>query len=169
MIYHASKHKEKTMAEGTIVEGLTGTEIIDDILAQIRRKLSYSCNFTNECSYGQGYSAEISIKLKTYAMDVQEEEFAVSIPAKFPPPESMEGVTVIPVEVDETVTIPQELDLEAVRERIKEPAPLPPPSEEEESRMPARLKRSYKRRGIESLEQTAAGGAVDLEDDAQKF
>ena len=159
------------MAEGTIVEGLTGVEIIEDVLAHIKRNLQFSCNLRDSDSYGQGYSAEISIKIRTYAVDSQEEEFSVNVPAKFPPPESMDGVTVIPVEVDETIEIPQELDLEAVRERMKETesAPPPPVSEEEESRMPARLKRSYKRRGIESLEQTAAGGAVDLEIDDQKF
>lgn len=155
------------MAEGTIVEGLTGVEIIDDVLAHIKRKLQFSCNLRDSDSYGQGYSAEISIKIRTYAVDSQEEEFVVSIPAKFPAPESMEGVTVTPVEVDETVLIPQELDLEAVRERIKEPAPLPPPSEEEENRMPTRLKRKYTRRGIESLEVTASGGSVDLEDEVK--
>jgi hypothetical protein len=70
------------------------------------------------------------------------------------------------MELIETIEIPQELDLEVVRERIKEPAPLPPTEEEQqENRMPARLKRKYTRRtGVASLEQTASGGAVDLDE-----
>jgi hypothetical protein len=157
------------MAE-SLVEGLSGTEVIDDILAQIRRKIQTSCNFSHECNYGQGFSAEINIKIKAYAMDVTEEEFNVIIPAKVEPPVSTEETIVTPLEISESIEIPQELDLEIVRERIKEPDPLPPPDEMEESRMPARLKRKYTRRtGIPSLEQAASGGAVDLDSDEAKF
>ena len=151
------------MAEATMIEGLSGVEIIDDILAQTKRKLQTSCNLREADSYGQGYSAEVTVKIKTYAMDVQEEEFAVSILAKFPPPVASETVTVTPVEVNETLTIPQELDLDAVRERLKAPEPLPPPTAEEEGRMPERLKRKYNRR-LPSFEQPSMGGAVDLDD-----
>ena len=103
------------MAE-SLVEGLSGVEIINDVLAQIKRKLQYSCNLREADNYGQGYSAEVSVKIKCYAMDVTEEEFSVSIPAKLPPPVETETVSVTPVEVVETIEIPQELDLEAVRE-----------------------------------------------------
>jgi hypothetical protein len=152
------------MAE-SLVEGLSGTEVVEDILAQIRRKIQTSCNFSHECNYGQSYSAEITVKIKAYAMDVTEEEFTVIIPAKAEPPVSTEEVTVTPVEISETIEIPQELDLEIVRERTKEPDPLPPPDEAEEARMPTRLKRKYTRRtGVPSLETTASGGAVDLDE-----
>jgi len=151
------------MAE-QLVEGLSGVEIIDDVLAQTRRKLQTSCNLREADNYGQGYSAEITVKIKAYAMDVTEEEFNVIIPAKVAPPVSTEEVTVTPVEISETIEIPQELDLEVVRERTKEPDPLPPPDEAEEARMPTRLKRKYTRRtGIPSLEQAASGGAVDID------
>ena len=154
------------MAE-SLVEGLSGVEIINDGLAQIKRKLQYSCNLREADNYGQGYSAEVSVKIKCYAMDVTEEEFSVSIPAKLPPPVETETVSVTPVEVVETIEIPQELDLESVRERTKEPAPLPPPDEAEEARMPARLKRKYSRRN--PLEITSSGGAVDLDEAEPKF
>jgi hypothetical protein len=152
------------MAEA-ITEGLSGTEVIDDILAQIRRKLITSCDLRDADSYGQGYSGTIEIKLKLHAMDNIPAEFSVNIPAKAEPPVTTETVVVTPLEITETIEIPQELDLEIVRERIKEPEPLPPPDEAEEARMPTRLKRKYTRRtGVPSLEQTTSGGAVDLDE-----
>ena len=155
------------MAEPTMIEGLSGKEIIEDILDQIKRKLQYSCNLRDSDSYGQGFSASIEIKLKLYAMDVTEDEFTVNVQPKAEPPVSTETVTVTPVEVVEKIEIPQELDIEAVRERIKISAPEPPepPTAEGEARMPERLKRKYTRRtGVPTLETTAAGGAVDLDE-----
>jgi hypothetical protein len=156
----------------TLVEGLSGTEIINDILDQVKRKLNYSCNLRDSDSYGQGYSAEITIKLKMYGMDVTPDEFAVTIPAKSLPPVTTGETIVTPFDVEEKIEIPQELDLEAVRERIKEPDAAPPVSEAEEARMPVRLKRKYSRRvGVGSLEQPSMGGAVDIdaEDAEVKF
>lgn len=147
-----------------LIEGLSGTEIIDDVLAQIKRKLQSSCNLRDSDNYGQGYSAEIKIGMKMYAMDATQDEFTVNIAPKALPPVSTKETIVTPFDVVEDLTIPQELDLEAVRERIKEPDPLPPVDEVEESRMPTRLKRKYTRRtGIPSLEQAASGGAVDID------
>jgi hypothetical protein len=149
----------------TIVEGLSGTEIIEDILGQIRRKLKYSCDLRDSDSYGQGYSGTVEIHLKLHAMDNTPVDLTVNLPPKGEPPVSTETVTVNPLEITEKVEIPQELDLDAVRERIKvsEPEPPPEPNEAEENRMPTRLKRKYTRRtGVPTLEQTAQGGAVDV-------
>jgi hypothetical protein len=96
-------------------------------------------------------------------MDVTEEQFTVNIPAKVAPPVSTEEMTVTPVEIAEIIEIPQELDLEVVRERMKEPEPLPPPDATEENRMPDRLKRKYTRH-LPSPEMNPMGGAVDLSD-----
>ena len=149
----------------TMIEGLSGTEIIDDVLAQMKRKLLTSCNLRDSDSYGQGYSAEIKISMKMYGMDATPDEFTVNIAPKELPPVSTDEVIVTPFDVAEDLTIPQELDLEVVRERTKEPDPLPPPDETEEARMPQRLKRKYTRRtGVPSLEQTAGGGGVDLDE-----
>ena len=149
------------MAE-IMVEALSGTEIVEDVLAQIKRKLITSCDLRDSDSYGQGYSGEITIKLKMYAMDVRQEDFVVTIPAKAAPPISTEEVPVTPVEIDETLEIKQEEDLEVVRERTKEPVVAPEPVVEEENRMPARLRRKYTRRP--TLETTPSGGAVDFEE-----
>lgn len=148
------------MAE-TMVEALSGTEIVEDVLAQIRRKLMGSCDLRDSDSYGGGYSAEITIKMKMYSMDVRQEEFVVAIPAKELPPVTTEEVIVTPFDVNETLEIAQEEDLEIVRERTKEPALEPEAVPEEEARMPARLKRKYTRRN--TLETTPMGGAVDLD------
>ena len=151
------------MAEA-ITEGLSGTEVIDDVLAQIKRKLLTSCDLRDSDNYGQGYSGTIEIKLKLHAMENLPAEFSIAIQPKVEPPVSTETTIVTPLELTETIEIPQELDLEVVRERIKEPAPLPLADETEESRMPQRLKRKYTRRtGVPSLEQSASGGAVDIE------
>jgi hypothetical protein len=146
----------------SLVEALSGTEIIEDFLDQIRRKLKYSCDLRDSDSYGQGYSGTATISLKLYAMDATPVELMVNISPKVEPPVSTEDVTVIPIQVEEKVEVPQELDLEEVRKRSKESDTIPPPSDEEEARMPARLKRKYTRRG--SLEGSAmGGGAVDIE------
>jgi hypothetical protein len=151
----------------TMIEGLSGTEIIADVLDQIKRKLSYSCDLRESDSYGGGYSGSIEIHLKLHAMDNTPVDVVVPIQPKAEPLVSNEAVTVIPIQVEETLEIPQEEDLESVRERLKisEPEPLPETTEAEEGRMPARLKRKYTRRtGVPTLEQTAQGGAVDVDE-----
>ena len=147
-----------------MIEGLSGTEIIADVLDQIKRKLMYSCDLRDSDSYGQGYSGTITISLKLHAMDNTPVDVVVPIQSIGEPPVSTENTSIIPVEITEKLEIPQELDLESVRERLKVSEPEPEPtSEEQENRMPARLKRKYtKRTGIPSLEQTAQGGAVDV-------
>jgi hypothetical protein len=148
------------------VEALSGTEIIDDILAQIKRKLQYSCDLRSTDAYGQGYSATIDIHLKLYSVDTVSLDMTVNMEAKGEPPVSTEEVIVTPLEVSEKVEIPQELDIELIRERLKdaEVEPPPPPSEIEEARMPERMKRKYTRRLVS--EQPAEGVAVEMD---QKF
>lgn len=149
------------MAE-TMVEGLSGFEIRKDVLAQIDRKLQTSCDLRDNDNYGQGYSAEITIKMKMYDMVVAEEQFFVSIPPKAEPPVSTEQVTVVPVEINETLVIEQEENLDAVRERMEAPIQVSQPaSEEEENRMPERVRRKYTRRA--AVEMTPMGGAVDVD------
>ena len=154
----------------TMIEGLSGTEIIQDVLDQIKLKLMYSCDLRDSDSYGLGYSGTITISLKLYGMDATPVEVEVIIPPKVEPPVTNETTVVTPIQVEEKVEIPQELDLDVVRERIKVPEPLSEPSAAEENRMPERLKRKYTRRtGVPSLETTATGGAVDVTDDQKAF
>ncbi len=66
----------------TMIEGLSGTEIIQDVLDQIKRKLMYSCDLRDSDSYGLGYSGTITISLKLYGMDATPVEVEVIIPPK---------------------------------------------------------------------------------------
>ncbi len=150
------------MAEVQSVEALSGAEIVTDILNQIKIKLMSSCDLRDSDSYGQGYSGEIKISLKLYSMDVLPAEFTVQITPKADPPVSTEEVIVSPLQIEETLEIPQEEDLEIVRERMKEEPVQAPPDEVEESRMPTRLKRKYRRRSSLEVPSMPMGGAVDI-------
>lgn len=149
------------MANG-VIEALNGAEIVEDVLNQIKIKLLTSCDLRDQDSYGQGYSGEIKISLKLYGMDVTGADFVIPIVSKAEPPVSTEEITVNPVQVEETIEIPQELDLEVVRERAKESAPEPVVSEQEENRMPARLKRKYSRRSALEVPVMPQGGGIDI-------
>ena len=144
----------------TMIEGLSGVEIIDDILAQIRIKLEKSCDLRSIDCYGQGYSAEIDIRLKLYDTDTISVNAKVEIPPKVEQPVSTDDVIVTPIEIEEKFEIPQELNVEAVRNRTKESAP-PPPVEYEENLMPERTKRKYTRRSFAPV--PASGEVVDID------
>ena len=148
----------------TMVEALSGSEIIEDVLNQIKLKLLTSCDLRDSDSYGQGYSGEIKISLKLYGMDATPAEFVVPFVPKAEIPVSTEEVTVNPVQIEEKIEIAQEVDLEVVRGRAKEPAPEPIVDEAEESRMPARLKRKYSRRAALEAAAVPQGGAVDIDE-----
>ena len=99
----------------TLVEGLSGTEIINDVLDQIKRKLMYSCDLRDSDSYGQGYSGTITISLKLYGMDTTPVEVEIPIQPNAEPPVTTGNAVVTPLEITEKVEILQELDLEVVR------------------------------------------------------
>jgi len=149
------------------VTGLNGSEIVEDVLAQIKKQLIRDCNLRESDSYGRGYSAEISIKIKAFAMDVVEVNQTVNIAPTEEPPVSTEDVTVIPVTLETSVVIDQEEDLLAVRDRIEEaknPDPEPVLATGGEEQTPeTRTKRRYTRRVPSGLEHTPMGDAVDLD------
>ena len=150
------------MIEELDVEALSGTEIKDDILAQVKRKLESSCDLRSTDCYGQGYSGKIEIHLKLYSVDTTSIDLALEIVPKGEPPVSTEETIVTRLEIDEKLEISQELDIDAVRARIKEQEIPPPPVEAEENPLPQRLKRRYTRRTA-NLEHPAVGGAVDID------
>ena len=151
------------------VTGLSGTEIVEDVLAQVKKKLLLDCNLRDSDSYGRGYSGQIDVKLKLYAMDVTDVNQTVEIPVKEDPPVTMDEVVVTPVTLETTVEIKQEEDLLAVRDRIEEakntePEITPETGDGTPTEAP-RSKRRYTRRVNSGLEQApvAEGGAVDLD------
>lgn len=153
---NAKAHKENKLA---YVEGLSGTEIIEDVVAQVRRKLLQDCNLRATDSYGKGFSAKIQIEIKAFAMDTVAINQTAEIAAKEPPPEPTEKIAVIPVEIKQELDIPQEENLTAVRERLDDPEPVLATGGEEPATQ-LRTKRKYTR--TKTLEHMAAGGAVDL-------
>lgn len=146
-----------------LVSGLSGTEIIDDILAQIKRKLNYSCDLRSTDCYARGYGATIEMHLKLYDADTISVDMNVEVPFTSEPPISSEDDVVTPIEIVEKLEIPQELNLTSVRERMQIGPSPSPPTEEEEARMPKRMKRKYTTRA--SLEQVtqAQGATVDVD------
>ena len=151
--------------EEQMVEGLSGVEIIEDFLDQIRRKLNNSCDLRSTDCYDQGYSGTAEIHLKMYDMDSVKLDMKIEVPAKVEPPVTTEDVVVTPVEVVEKIEIPQELNLEEVRNRSSKSEIPAPPEEVDGGSMPTRLKRKYTRRVLTPEQSSqASGGSVDLDE-----
>jgi hypothetical protein len=106
-------------------------------------------------SYTRGYSATASYKLKLYGVDVTEVESEVAV--GFDNPAETEKV-----EVEDVVEIPQELELNAVRERSGQEEPVM--TIDTEGR-PAIKKRKYQRRIVsEAPPEGLSGGAVEIDE-----
>lgn len=150
------------------VTGLTGSEVIKDVLAQVEKHLRRDCNLRDSDSYGRGYSGQIDVKLKLFAMDVTEVNTTVDVVSVGEVPESTPEVEVIPVTVETKIEVPQEEDLLAVRDRIEEaknPEPeITPETGDGTPTEAPRAKRRYTRRVNSGLEQEAVsqGSAVDV-------
>jgi hypothetical protein len=153
------------MAE-EIVEALNGkTEIIEDFLDQIRRKLNNSCDLRETDCYSRGYSATADIHMKLYDVDIVSLDMKVEVNPTVEPPVSTNEAVVTPIEIEEKVIIEQEENLTAVRERFSQPETLAPSSDQQENVLPGRQKRKYTRRmaSLESLATSGGGGgATDL-------
>lgn len=148
----------------TMVEGLSGKEFKQLVLKKVELALDSSCDLRDVDNF-DSVSGEIKLSLQGYAMDTIKEEFTIPIVAKVDPPVSTEGIIVTPINVEQTIEIPRELDLEIVRDQLTEEAPTPVVDETEESRMPARLKRKYTRRSSLEVPSMPLGGAVDLNEE----
>lgn len=138
------------------VVGLSGGEIITDILDQIEKRLRRDCNLRDSDSYGRGYLGKITIHLELQAMDTAQIDVEEVLK---PSPDlpigteefSVEGVK--DVVVDETIEIPLESDLTAVRDRSDQPIPI-------QTLDPTTGKPEIKRRSY--LRKAAIGNAVDV-------
>jgi len=143
------------MSGNTVVTGLSGTEVIEDFLNHLRTQLRRDCNLRDSDSYTRGYSATASYKLKLYGVDVTEVESEVAV--GFDNPAETEKV-----EVEDVVEIPQELELNAVRERSGQEEPVM--TIDTEGR-PAIKKRKYQRRIVsEAPPEGLSGGAVEIDE-----
>jgi hypothetical protein len=104
------------MPEATVIQGLTGTEIIEDFLNHLRTKLRRDCNLRDTDSYTRGYSATGSFKIQLFGMDTNVVDGEIEI-VKGDLNDPDKVVTEVKIE------IPQELELNEVRERsgLEEP------------------------------------------------
>lgn len=125
------------MPNESFTHGLSGEEIINDVLFQIKTALQKDCNLRPTDNYGQGYSGVIKIDLKLFALDVSEAHVNVDVKATsellktIPTQADMTGATGegdpaagTEVKVDETVEIAQNLNLDEVREQSEQNVPV---------------------------------------------
>lgn len=131
----------------SLVVGLSGEEIITDILFQIEQTLRKDCNLRPSDCYSQGYSGKITLDLKLSSVDtievkveqnvaatpdlkkIAEEEAAAKAAAESAKvaagvPVAQTQVVETPVEVKETIDIDPEPDVNAVRERSGQGIPM---------------------------------------------
>lgn len=132
----------------SLVVGLSGEEIIVDVLDQVEKALRTDCNLRPTDSYGQGYSGKVTVELSLIGMDAvsvnvsstlaptkeaekivaekqaeAKSEAEAAVAAGEPVPEPVEHVET-PVEIKAEIEIPQEPDVNAVRERSGQGIPF---------------------------------------------
>jgi hypothetical protein len=149
------------MPNAEFVAGLSGQEIINDVLGQVRKALERDCNLRESDCYGRGYSGSIKLSLQLFDIDVAkvEAELALSPTQELlaSTPETPQDVEGQDVNVEITLDIPQDADLNAVRERSSqaEPSNVEVPVDPTAPAVPQR--RSYGK-------PPTLGGAVDVTD-----
>jgi hypothetical protein len=106
------------------VEGLTGEEIINDLLAQVAEKLRGDCNLREMDAYPGGYEGTVKIHLKLHALDTAEikAEIPVSAPAEKDFPAAGDPA-IVDTEAETEVDIELEPRLNVVRERSGQDVP----------------------------------------------
>lgn len=147
------------MADREFVEALSGTEIINDVLTQVRKAMERDCNLRSSDAYGRGYSGKITLHLECFALDATNVDMTIDVR---PTKELLESTPETPLDADgkDTVVdleleIPLVSDLDAVRDRSTESKPAPA-TEAEQAQSPRR--RSYGK-------PPTVGGAVEITDE----
>ncbi len=112
------------MSDTNYTNPLSGTEVIADVLGQVRRRLSTDCNLRATDGYSGGYSGQVTIKLSLNAVRSTPVEMTIPISqspnVQAPSADSFSADELEPIEVDEKISIPVEENLVAVRDRINE-------------------------------------------------
>lgn len=109
--------------ENEYVEGLSGEEIINDVLEQVASRLRNNCNLRLIDCYMGGYEGTVEVHLKLHGFDLTEikSSIAVSVPAS--PACAGTGGEIQHTEITEHVEIPLEPRLNLVRERSDQGIP----------------------------------------------
>lgn len=132
---------------------LSGQEIVNDILGQIRKRLATDCNLRASDGYSGGYSGKVHITLslnavRTTTVDM-EVPISTSTELNAPTAKSFPAEDLIPIEIKEEMTIPVDPNLNAVRDRIEENKETPSVEQEtpaSEAAPEPHARRKYTRR-----------------------
>lgn len=139
---------------------LGGHEVVADVLAQIKKRLATDCNLRATDGYSGGYSGTVTVNLKLHAVRITsvEMEIAIKEPSGSPAVTSFPADDIVPVEVEEKISIPLEPNLKEVRTRTvennSESVEGTESEPEEGSDAPIRRKRRYTTKAL------AGAGAV---------
>ena len=110
--------------EDDYVEGLTGEEVINDLLDQVAEKLRGDCNLREMDAYTGGYDGSVKVHLKLHGLDTAEIKTEISVIAPATEDFPVDGESpVIDTEVDAEIEIPLEPRLNIVRERSGQDVP----------------------------------------------
>lgn len=137
------------------VQGLNGNEIVDDIIAQLRKRLSGDCSLRPQDSYSRGYSAKVTYHLECYGLDKETVDGEFDLGAA---QDDLDADV-----IDGALDVAQEENLGEVRDRIEaanDEQDVIPTDEEIEYQGAALTpaKRKYTRKV-----KLAAGGAEDFQ------
>ncbi len=134
--------------EDDYVEGLTGEEIIVDVLEQVAAKLRNDCNLREADAYTGGYNGWVEVHLNLRGLDMAKVDSKVIVGA----PATVtflgageQAVEVIEKTVEAMVEIPLETKLNLVRERSGQDIPT---LGKDDAGLPVVKKRHYAKRTI---------------------
>lgn len=139
------------------IPGLSGEEIIVDLCEQIASKLRMDCNLRGADSYVNGYTAEVTLKIRCFGIDTAETD--VTVKASTVPAQKASGAEKV-TEVSTDLKVAHEADLQAVRERSGQTAP----DVENKSNETAQEKAGSNRRRYSATSPKAAVGGAGDED-----
>jgi hypothetical protein len=129
--------------EDDYVEGLTGEEIIVDVLEQVAERLRADCNLRDTDAYAGGYDGWVEVHLNLRGLDLAkvDSKVIVGAPASVLATGAKEDAPEVEQKtVDAMVEIPLETKLNVVRERSGQDVPTL--SKDEDGR-PVIKKRHY--------------------------
>jgi hypothetical protein len=145
--------KEILMAQvENFTNPLSGSEVVADVLAQIKKRLTSDCNVRPSDGYSGGYSGKVTISLSLHAVRIATVEMEIPITEQIEAPgiESFSPEDVFPIEIDEQIVVPIEPNLKEVRQRTQENneeiSEHSDPVDDPET--PAKNKRKYTRRAL---------------------
>jgi hypothetical protein len=111
--------------EDGYVEGLTGEEVINDLLDQVAEKLRHDCHLRNSDAYTGGYEGTVEVHLKLRSLDtaVVNTKLIVGAPDSVALPAGEDAPAIEETEIEAKVEIPLEPRLNMVRERSGQDVP----------------------------------------------